>query len=259
MSSVSGFGCDGRIRTVGEASPGVARPCGRPPVAYPRTNRAGDGDDGEKPQSPEHATDLKMQRTDDDLRSDEVCAGAEGGHACHIGDDGHGHRHCDQREPARDRRQHQAAERRGEHQHDEHEPKTGAFLDNVERRSGKGAARSRPAGWGSPRRTARRLYFRVTVTTADPNQVCDGQVLCLNVVSPPTAALATIGGVLTRAPAGTTAQGFVAFASDSGKFSQGLDTFEWTITATPTTTTLWPPPALAAPVLDGEIVIRNAQ
>jgi hypothetical protein len=105
--------------------------------------------------------------------------------------------------------------------------------------------------------TDARGHFRVTVTGFDPNQVYEGEVLCLQVVGTATAALATIGGVITRAPAGNTAQGFVAFASDSGKFSQGADTFDWTITTLPTT--VCPTPTLGTPVVDGEIVIRDAQ
>src|SRR2546423_2046305 len=49
--------------------------------------------------------------------------------------------------------------------------------------------------------TDARGHFRVTIRGFDPNQVYEGEVLCVQVISTATAALATIGGVITRAPA----------------------------------------------------------
>jgi hypothetical protein len=96
--------------------------------------------------------------------------------------------------------------------------------------------------------------FRVTFMSVDPNFVAEGEVLCMRVVAG-IPALFSIGGVITRAPAGSTAQGFTAVGSDSGKFGTAADTFNYSFSPVPVT--VCPTPSLGSPVADGEIVIHN--
>ena len=103
----------------------------------------------------------------------------------------------------------------------------------------------------------------VSFTGSDPDQTYSGEVVCLRVVSatPTTPAMATIGVLVTRAPFGSTIQGFVLSVSDGGKFSGIPDTFTtmaFTTTPPPGDGLCPPPPTFAGSPVDGEITIHDS-
>jgi len=100
----------------------------------------------------------------------------------------------------------------------------------------------------------------ITLTSTDPDQEWSGEVTCLRVVSatPTTPAMASIGVLVTKAPFGSTVQGFVFSVTDGGKFSGVPDTVAlMSFGALPPPDGACPAP-IPGSIGDGEVTIHDS-
>jgi len=101
--------------------------------------------------------------------------------------------------------------------------------------------------------------WRFTNSNADPNIVVSGEVTCLQVAGN----VALVGGIVTEVRGTTTtANGFVAEMTDSGKFATAPDTFgAFLFVSSPTLVAGACPPTgfvFTQTVVDGEVIVVDA-